>query len=461
ASQMDVTPQNLLDNAEEFRARGIPVTWMIMDDMWGDVPAIDRPTMHSRELNSFEAAPERFPKGLAGVIGEIKEQYGIKVGMWHPITGYWHGIDPNGDLAKEHGDRLEYTIPRFADDGSRLMHSFDPAKAQKYYDIQHRFYKDCGAEFVKVDNQGSTEYLSYHKGSIGETSETLHNAVEKAVKRHFGGAIINCMGMPIENFWNRTYSDVCRFSGDFMPEDRKWFIQHLLQCSYNSLTQGAVYTGDWDMWWSDDAQAKKNAVLRAMSGGPIYMSDELGRSIREVILPLAFSDGTILRLPDPAVPCRDCLFEDAERSGKIYKVFNKAGDVGIVAAFDLDENENPVSGKLSVSDIEGLKEGKYVVYDWFAGTAKVLEKGETLDLFLNNYDDFRLYILAPIKSGKALLGLAEKYIMPLTYQKKLLKYAAKDDGTLLVWSEKKLAGFEERGGGIWAKQIRKGEEFTF
>ena len=35
------------------------------------------------------------------------------------------------------------------------------------------------------------------------------------------------------------------------------------------------------MWWSDDGQATKNAVLRAMSGGPVYMSDKLGRSVGE------------------------------------------------------------------------------------------------------------------------------------------------------------------------------------
>lgn len=130
----------------------------------------------------------------------------------------------------------------------------------------------------------------------------MHRAIEKATEKYYGGALINCMGMPSENYWNRPASCICRFSDDFQPENRKWFIQHLLQCSYNSLTQGAIYTGDWDMWWSDDAQAKKNAVLRSMSGGPVYMSDELGRSIKDVIMPTVFSDGRIVRLSSPAVP---------------------------------------------------------------------------------------------------------------------------------------------------------------
>ena len=37
--------------------------------------------MHSREMYNFEADPERFPNGLAAAVKDIKEQYGMKVGM--------------------------------------------------------------------------------------------------------------------------------------------------------------------------------------------------------------------------------------------------------------------------------------------------------------------------------------------------------------------------------------------
>lgn len=101
---MDVTEDDLLAKCEEFRTKDIPVRWMIIDDMWGDVTSIDRPTMHSRELNDWEADPVRFPQGLKHAVGEIKSRYGVKVGIWHPITGYWYGVNPCGKLAKEHRD---------------------------------------------------------------------------------------------------------------------------------------------------------------------------------------------------------------------------------------------------------------------------------------------------------------------------------------------------------------------
>ena len=464
AFHMDVTAQNLLDKAKEFKDKEIPVKWIIIDDMWGDVTAIDRKTMHARSLNDWEADPVRFPNGLKGAIGDIKAQYGLKVGMWHPTTGYWFGINPLGKLAREHGDLLEYTMPGNPASGSFpmsthsfLMHSFERKKVEKYYDLQHAFYKDCGADFTKVDNQGHTERYSHNKGSIGECTTNLHNAIEKAAKKYYGGALINCMGMPNENFWNRGYSNVNRFSGDFQPENRKWFIQHLLQCSYNSLTQGTVFTGDWDMWWSDDDQAKKNAVLRSMSGGPIYMSDELNRSIKSVIMPTVFSDGRIIRLADPALPTRDCMFESAEHNGKIYKVFNKIGNCGVIAAFNMDENEAAVNGTVSPSDVNGLKAGKYCVYDWFKKEAFVMAFDEQAPLTLENYDDFRLLLFVPIQKGKAVIGLNEKYMAPATVKRVKGGVQALDDGTLTVYADEAPNGFDALAENLYTKQVKKGE----
>ncbi len=462
AFHMDVTEQNLLDKAQEFKDKDIPVRWMILDDMWGDVPCNDLKTMHSRELNSWEAAPGRFPNGLKGAVKKLKDRYGLSVGIWHPTSGYWSGINPEGPLAKTYGKLLEYTIPAPWNDtmwpnGPHYMHSFEKQKAEKYYDAQHAFYKDCGIDFAKVDNQGLTERLCYRKGSIGRCTENLHSAIEKTAKKYYGGALINCMGMPVENFWNRTYSNINRFSGDFQPENRTWFIHHLLQCSYNSFLQGTVYTGDWDMWWSDDAQAKKNAVLRSMSGGPIYMSDELGRSIKEVIMPTVFSDGRIIRLENPALPCRECLFEDCETNGNVFKVFNTIRDCGVLAVFNLNKEEKPVRGEISSRDVNGLRRTRYCLYDWFRQEARVLEKGEKLELTLENYDDFRLFLLVPIKEGRAALGLMEKYMMPATFRNTKEGVRVLDAGTFAVYSETPVPAFEKMRENLYVKKVQADE----
>ena len=101
AFQHHVTTEKLLEKCQEFKDKNIPVRWAILDDTWNDVTSIDNETKNMRELNDFEAAPERFPKGLKDCITRIKENYGLTVGIWHPISGYWYGINPNGPLQKE------------------------------------------------------------------------------------------------------------------------------------------------------------------------------------------------------------------------------------------------------------------------------------------------------------------------------------------------------------------------
>ena len=235
AGKIQITRSMLSEKAKEFRDKDIPVRWFILDDMWGDVPSINRQTMHSRELYRFEADGKRFEKGLKGVIKELRDVYGIETGIWHPTTGYWNGIDPAGEIAQNHKDLLVYSA------AGKLVHSPETAKAFEYYNIQHSFYRECGATFVKVDNQGFLRTNYKNIMPIGKAAENVHKAIEASVGANFDMEMINCMCMPSECFWNRPTSSVCRFSGDFQPMDRQWFIRHILQGGYYSLFQGCVY----------------------------------------------------------------------------------------------------------------------------------------------------------------------------------------------------------------------------
>lgn len=410
AFHMDVTHDDLINKAKEFKEKDIPVRWFILDDMWGDVPNNNIPTMHSRELNSFEAAPERFPKGLKGVVKELKDGYNLMVGLWHPTTGYWHGINPNSLLAKEYSDFLFWSTKM------QLIPRYEREKIAEYYDRQHGFYSWCGIDFMKVDYQSHLRWYEKLAMPIGQAAYNLHNAIEQSNNKYFDGALINCMGMATENFWNRK-SAVCRFSGDFMPEDRKWFSGHILQCSYNSIIQGSVYYGDWDMWWSDDTQAKKNSVIKSMSGGPVYISDKLDRSKKDIIMPTVFSDGRVIRLSNPAMPSFDCLFEDARENGKAFKLFNRHNENGILAVFNINREENRVTAEISAKDMMLDGNAEYCVYDWFEKTAFKIKGNDSFSIGLENYDEFKLYLFVPIVDGKAVVGLKDKYMSVATFEK--------------------------------------------
>lgn len=420
AMQIRVSEEGLLAKCQEFSEKSIPVRWSILDDMWaevrtfwdaeyktfGDMVAL----MHASPLYSFEADPIRFPNGLAHCIGKMHE-YGMTVGMWHPATGYWRGIDPDSPLFTKLRDIL---IQR--PDG-RWIPSPAPGCMYRFYLAFHDFLASCGADFVKIDFQSCMR--AHYRGiePIGRTAKTLSNAIEASAGLHFDGALINCMGMASENMWNRTNSCISRCSDDFKPEDRAWFSKHITQCAFNSVIQGQFHVCDWDMWWTDDGQAVKNSVLRAVSGGPIYVSDPIGRSRAEVLTPLVLDDGRILRCDRPAMPAKADLARDPEHSGAAFLVQNTCdgGRCGVIAAFDLSADDASVNGSFTPADVWGLAPAdSYAVYEYFTGAYTVIGPSDVYRFTLANRDAFRLYLLVPYENGTAMIGIIDKMIAPLT-----------------------------------------------
>ncbi|MBQ8552258.1 MAG: hypothetical protein IJ428_05545 [Clostridia bacterium] len=425
AMEIRVSEAGLVEKCKEFKEKDIPVKWGIIDDMWAecdklrDIPdSLDRfngtmfEVMHTSKLRSFEADPKRFPNGLAHCVKSMNE-YGVKVGMWHPTTGYWAGLDPEGELAKVYENEFE-TVPRLRKGVviDCIVPKYEVGSMFRFYNDWHFFMKQCGVEFVKIDNQSSIPAYATNRYPIGKAARAQQRAIDCSVGANFDNAIINCMGMGNENMFNRPVGAISRCSDDFQPENREWFIKHLRQCAYNSVIQGLFYWSDWDMWWTDDGQAKKNSVLRAISGGPIYISDKLGRSCADIVKPLCYSDGRLLRCEAPALPTVDCLIADPSDSGKPMKIFNTYKVGGVVAAYNLSADEKPVTGTVSAADI-GKKYDEYVVYEHFTGDVTVLHGDEVLDIMLKDHDDFRLYTIVPVENGIAMLGLTDKYNSPL------------------------------------------------
>ena len=416
AMEIRVNEEDLIKKCQEFKEKDIPVKWAIIDDMWGEVRDFygveyeDREEMfrlmHSSKLYSFQADPIRFPNGLKKCIDKMKE-YGLKVGMWHPSTGYWKGIDPEGPIFKDYGDMLIRTKAGY------YIPTYKQEKAYMFYSAFHDYLRESGADFVKIDAQSNCANYR-NMAPVGVVSREYHNAMEASVGQHFDNSMINCMGMASEDMWNRSVSAISRCSDDFQPEDSAWFSKHITQCAYNSLVQGQFYYGDWDMWWTDDGQAIKNSILRAVSGGPIYVSDKLGRSNREVLMPLITNDGRILRCDRPAMPTSDCLTCDPVKSKKIFKLQNVCNDSGVIAVFNIDGENRAVDGTISPAEIDGLQGESFAVYEHFSRKLTILAKDGKMEVKLKTVNDFKLYVIVPIRDGFAAIGRTDKFISPKT-----------------------------------------------
>jgi len=392
----EVDEKGLLAKAEELQRLGLPVRWVMIDDGWSEV--------RDRKLYGMDADPAKFPRGLAHTIEALKRQYGIRwVGVWHTIAGYWDGIHPDSEMARELREYL-FTTRR-----GNVMPYPDAGRGFGFWHAWHGYLARQGVDFVKVDSQSAVHNFLRHHLPVGQAASAAHTALEASAALHFDRTIINCMGMSAENIWHRPVSAVSRNSDDFVPQERHGFREHALQNAYNSYYHGAWYWGDWDMFWTENHDDVQNMVLRAVSGGPVYFSDALGRTDPARVRPLIYRDGKIIRCDRTASPTPDCLMRSPLAEPIPLKLWNTAGGAGVVAAFHICEAQTDVQGAISLDDVPDMTADSAWVYEHFSRAAVRLARGQSLPFALQA-EQCRLFLLVPDRGAVTPIGLADKLV---------------------------------------------------
>ncbi len=391
----DVSEAGVRQKAAELRDKQVPARWMMIDDGWFE--------SKDNLLRSMTPDPAKFPQGFAGLVRDLKEQYGVRwVGVWHALAGFWGGLDPNCAPAEAERAYLYRTAS-----GKVLPSPYSGAGFfRDWYDMLRRE----GIRFVKVDGQSSTACYFENSIPLAEAAAGLGRALEEG-SAAMDGDVINCMGMAMENILARRVSGVSRNSDDFFPARENYFVEHLLQNAYNALYHDELYHCDWDMFWTVHPDAEKHALLRAVSGGPVYVSDPVGKTDPAILKPLACLDGRLLMLSRAAKPTEDCAFTDP-RAGGVLKLHNagrygEADCAGVIAAYNLTGAAQDFA--FASADIPELDPaGCYWVYDFFAQKAALLQGGGRFAGALPA-GGYGLYLLLPAGQRCAFLGLREKY----------------------------------------------------
>ncbi len=422
-----VSEEGLLRKAEEFKEKRIPVGWMLIDDGWLDAD------LDTQTLVGIDAIKGRFPNGLKAAVDRLKKEFQIPyIGVWHAVMGYWNGLQ-KGSEAATFFDGTTTELP----DG-RIIPKTDAGCSFNFYDRWHQYLNShCGIDFIKVDGQSSISIFYAGMESYGEASGGIQKGLNASAALHFDNAIINCMGMGAEDVWHRPSSMITRTSDDFVPNVKHGFREHAIQNAYTSLWSGLFYIGDWDMFFSSHPENYQNSVLRAISGGPIYTSDMVGKSDLDVIHPLILNDGTVLRCDDVGLPTQDCLFKDPTKDGIVLKLFNRKKEAWYVAAFNIREDDKKAVGRITLADIPWITTGSYLLYDGQNRTCREIAAGDSYEFILES-GQAAIFEIIPQKPIKV-FGIKGKHIISGTVEiiveeanKVLLRTL--DDGNLICFS---------------------------
>ncbi len=449
AFYQEVSADKLRSGLERFKAGGVSPRFVILDDGWQSTRFM--PT-GERRLTAF-AANEKFNGDLTACVREAKRDFGIETFLvWHAVIGYWGGVDGAAlpgygvlEQVRRFGEGIMAHAPRFNEDWWGALVGLVPeAHIGRFYDDYHRTLFEQGVDGVKVDNQAVLEALGVGQGGRVRLTRAYREALEGSVERHFAGKIINCMANAQETYYGSPGSTLTRTSIDFFPTRPETHSSHLYANAQVGLWFGHFMHPDWDMFQSGHAFGAFHAAGRAISGGPVYVSDKPGEHDFALLRKLVCSDGTVLRADGPGLPTPDTLCVDPTRQPVPLKIWNRNGASGIVGVFHAlysAGHAEAVSGALSPRDVPGLEGERFACY---AHNAERLEQLDRLGekSFTLSERQFEIFWLVPIQRGWAALGLADKFNGPAAVVsvqwdgEHRCTVRMKDQGEFLAFSER-------------------------
>ncbi|KAI6671305.1 hypothetical protein NL676_006190 [Syzygium grande] len=379
AFYLTVHPQGIWDGVARLVEGGCPPGLVLIDDGWQSIGHDADPI--TKEGMNQTAAGEQMPcrllkfqenykfrdyisprgrrngpKGMGAFIKDLKEEFGSVeyVYVWHALCGYWGGLRPEVPGLPEStvikpklSPGLEITMEDLAVD--KIVNTgvgmVPPERADQMYEGLHSHLESVGIDGVKVDVIHLLEMLCEDYGGRVELAKAYYKALTASVNKHFkGNGVIASMEHCNDFMFLGTEAiTLGRVGDDFWCTDPSgdpngtFWLQgcHMVHCAYNSLWMGNFIHPDWDMFQSTHPCAEFHAASRAISGGPIYVSDSVGKHDFKLLKTLVLPDGSILRCEYYALPTRDCLFEDPLHDGKtMLKIWNLNKYTGVVGAFN-------------------------------------------------------------------------------------------------------------------------------
>ncbi|XP_015954733.1 galactinol--sucrose galactosyltransferase [Arachis duranensis] len=375
AFYLEVHPQGVRQGIKTLADGGCPPGLVIIDDGWQTFCRDDEAVTDGGSLNCRIPGEQmlnrliRFQenckfreyecckgKGMGAFVRELKEEFAAleNVYVWHAFCGYWGGIRPKVEGMPE----TEMVAARLSKGAEMLMTDLAVEKilengvgvvarheAHNLYEGLHSHLQSVGIDGVKIDVTHVLEMLSEDYGGRVELAKPYYKALTDSIKKHFkGNGVISSMQQCNDFMFLGTETiSLGRVGDDFWctdpagdPNGTYWLQGcHMVHCAYNSLWMGNIIHPDWDMFQSDHACAEFHAASRAISGGPVYVSDSVGKHNFKLLKKLVLLDGSILRCEHYALPTRDCLFENPLHDGKtMLKIWNLNKYTGVLGLFN-------------------------------------------------------------------------------------------------------------------------------
>lgn len=467
----------IVDAMKNIEKSPLPIRWVIVDD--GHQHQTGE-TMGDSRMLSFNAHPETFPENFKPIM-DLKSEKIKWMGIWHAMNGQWQGLHPDHEIRELDSHLIKIHKNYKGEPMDVMMPKGDSLSSWMFYKELIGSSKEHGFDFVKIDNQN--RQIAFYKGQdnpvkiVSQHAQSLERATEE-----LSGGLINCFCTDLLSLMNTKYSAVSRVSVDYLLNNEEKAKSHLFQSYQNTLWMGQAVWPDHDAFHSSDKFAgRMMAVSKAMSGAPIYVSDAPDDFLDELVTPLCYSDGRLLRPLAPAVPLPESVTISALSEAKAYRVMAPLSNgAAAFVVYNLTYPTPSESIKTYISAEDYTQAGSFiqpiaqqwqvpeeglVYYDWYEGKGGLLQ--DSYNIELNGFSD-RIVLLSPVVKGWSVVGCIDKYlsaaaVASIEYGEDELKLTLIETGPLVIYNEKQIAcenalGIESLGNNLWKILLPKGKK---
>jgi raffinose synthase len=214
------------------------------------------------------------------------------------------------------------------------------------------------------------------------------------------------MAMSNDAAWNLGASAVWRNSDDYYPKKPESHGVHLCANAANALWSASFAIPDWDMFHSGHEAGWFHGAARAISGGPVYVSDVPGKHDPALIRALTLSGGRVAR-PQPARVADSRILVDCTQEDRLLLIRAETAAGRLLGAFHCRHGEGfgAIADEWSPADAGAV--GRVAVRGFRAGVTEVLDASATRRLSLDRLG-WEVFTVAPFAEGVAVLGLEGK-----------------------------------------------------
>ena len=463
-----ISERILLSAIADLKKVPLPIRYVIIDD-----GHLTTPHGSNNQLSSF-SPNQNFPNGFGPLLDQ-REPDGLRwIGVWQNMNGYWGGFASNNDF----GDRINECL-RPVNGKDYLVPKNDTLSIRTVYEAFLGHSAQDGFDFLKVDWQAANIHLL--RGTEQAAGQAFHTAriVDEIAHTYFKDEMINCMAMNNIILLNTQNVNITRTSIDYKRGNLFMAREHLLQSYHNALYLGPIVWGDHDMFHSSDTTCGQIMTLsKAVSGGPVYLSDAPHEIVTEMARPLCFNNGRLLRPLAPATVMQRSAFTSPLIDAEPYYVSAPlSNQSAAVIAYNLCVEPANVEGSVSADDyamtgtlMQPYKgcwkipaEGVYI-YDYFAerGYAPKEKCRFAIEGFGHKY-----FLMLPIIEGCAMIGRTDKYLAPATvsnlhHTPTTLSFDMEESGPVVFWlqeghPEAEGIRFTNLSNGLWRAEIPSGQ----